>query len=78
VRDCLAARATRLNERRLAHRVGLDQGALSPQDAERRRLEDRWPGITQVDWTDDGAVQLGDTGLGPLDPLDPPVPPRPR
>lgn len=84
VRDCLAARAARLQERRLAQQAGLDRGALSPQEAERRRLEDRWPGITQVEWTDDGAVQLGDTGLGGLDPLDPidlldpPVPPRRR
>jgi CheY-like chemotaxis protein len=78
VRDCLATREARLHERRLADQTRLAQGALSPQDAERRRLEDRWPGITQVEWTDDGAVQLGDTGLAPLDLLHPPELPRPR
>jgi two-component system, probable response regulator PhcQ len=78
VRDCLAARQARLLERQLADQVRLAQGALTPQDAERRRLEDRWPGITHVEWTEDGAVQFGYTGLAPLDRLDPAEPPRTR
>jgi two-component system, probable response regulator PhcQ len=78
VRDCLAARQARLLERQLADQVRLTQGALTPQDAERRRLEDRWPGITHVEWTEDGAVQFGDTGLAPLDELDPGKPTRTR
>lgn len=80
VRDCLAARAARLHERELANQARQAQGALDPQEAERRRLEARWPGITQVEWTDDGAVQFGDTGLAPFDLLDadPPASPRTR
>jgi response regulator RpfG family c-di-GMP phosphodiesterase len=67
VRDCLAARQARLHERQLANQARLAHGELSPQDAERQRLEACWPGITHVEWTDDGAVQMGDTGLAPLD-----------
>lgn len=71
VRDCLAGRQDRLLERELAEQARTAQGALTPQEAERRRLERRWPGITHVEWTDDGAVQFGDTGLAPLDVLGP-------
>lgn len=78
VRDCLAARQARLLERQLADQARLAQGTLTRQDAEKRRLEERWPGITHVEWTEDGAVQFGDTGLTPLDLPDLAEPPRTR
>lgn len=66
LRQCLAARDERLAERRLAEQALQSHGALSAQELERRRLETLWPGITQAQWTSDGAVQFGDTGLAPL------------
>lgn len=42
----------------LAERQRLAQGELSPQEAERRRLERLEPGITQVHWSSDGAYVL--------------------
>lgn len=69
VRECLRLRDLCLEQQQLvdgARRIG---GTLDAQELERRRLERQWPGITQVEWTADGAVQCGDTGLAPLDPL---------
>jgi two-component system probable response regulator PhcQ len=68
VRTALAERDTRLEQRHLANESRLAKGTLSAGEVERQRLEEKWPGITQVEWTDDGAVQMGDTGLVPLDP----------
>jgi len=71
VRECLRLRDLWLEQQQLvdgARRIG---GTLDAQELERRRLERQWPGITQVEWTADGAVQCGDTGLAPLDPLTP-------
>lgn len=42
----------------LAEQVRLARGELSPQEAERRRLERLEPGITQVCWSSDGAYVL--------------------
>lgn len=42
----------------LAERQRLAQGEMSPQEAERRRLERLEPGITQVQWSSDGAYVL--------------------
>ena len=65
---CLRVRDARLEQQRLADASRHASGTLSAQELERRRLEAQWPGITQVEWTADGAVQFGDTGLAPLDP----------
>ena len=67
VRKGLAERCELLEQRRLADTARQATGELSPQDIERRRLEALWPGITQVEWTDDGAVQCSDSGLIPHD-----------
>lgn len=69
--QCLHVRDLRLEQQRLADGARRAEGTLDAQELERRRLERQWPGITQVEWTDDGAVQCGDTGLAPLDPLTP-------
>ena len=41
-----------------ADTASLQQGKITPQEAERRRLERLEPGITHVEWTPDGAVVL--------------------
>lgn len=68
VQAALRGRQARLEELRLADEARLARGALDAQALACHQLELRWPGITQVEWTSDGAVQLGDTGLLPLDP----------
>lgn len=71
VHECLRVRELRLEQQQLADGARRSGGTLDAQELERRRLEQQWPGITQVEWTADGAVQCGDTGLAPLDPLTP-------
>lgn len=46
----------------LAEQQRLARGELSPQEAERRRLERLEPGITQVRWSSDGAYVLDPAG----------------
>ncbi|MDN3542916.1 MAG: response regulator [Roseateles asaccharophilus] len=46
----------------LAEQQRLAQGDISPQEAERRRLERLEPGITKVQWSDDGAYVLDPMG----------------
>lgn len=46
----------------LAERQRLAQGELSPQEAERLRLERLEPGITKVQWSPDGAYVLDAVG----------------
>ena len=46
--------------------VPVNEADLDPGHRWHRPLQA--PGITQVEWTADGAVQFGDTGLAPLDP----------
>lgn len=60
LRDLLHIRRLDLENRRLADLARLQSGALSPQDLERRRLEALEPGITHVEWTEDGAILLED------------------
>lgn len=48
-----------------------EHGRLSPQDAERRRLESIEPGITRVEWGPQGEVLMP-----PLEPAPPPTPRR--
>ena len=71
VHDCLRVREARLEQQQLADDARRAGGTPDAQELERRRLERQWPGITHVEWTADGAVQFGDTGLAPLDPLPP-------
>ena len=46
----------------LAERQRLSLGELTPQEAERRRLERMEPGITRVEWSSDGAYVLDAVG----------------
>ena len=45
-------------ERALADAMRVANGALGPADAERRRLEELEPGLTQVDWGPNGEVLM--------------------
>ncbi|WP_310385690.1 response regulator [Roseateles sp.] len=58
----LRIRELDLENRRLADLVRLQQGQLSAQDLELRRLERLEPGITKVVWDTDGSILLEDPG----------------
>ncbi len=60
VRAAFARRDAVLADRRLADVTRLVRGALSPEEIERRRLEELEPGITRVNWGPDGSVLLDD------------------
>jgi two-component system, probable response regulator PhcQ len=62
VRQVLQVRELRMENRRLADLVRSQQGQISAQDAELRRLESLEPGITHVNWADDGSFILDDPG----------------
>ncbi|MBB4844817.1 response regulator RpfG family c-di-GMP phosphodiesterase [Paucibacter oligotrophus] len=62
VRELLRIRELDLENRRLADLLRQQQGQLSAQDLELRRLEQLEPGITQVQWSEDGAILLEDPG----------------
>lgn len=59
----LAQGQAALETQLLAQRQRLAQGELSPQEVERRRLEQLEPGITRVRWSSDGAYVLDAEGL---------------
>jgi two-component system probable response regulator PhcQ len=50
--------AERHEQRDAALAWSASQGQLSAQELERRRLEAEEPGITQVEWAEDGAVLM--------------------
>ena len=58
IAQALAYRALQVENRRLADLVRLQQGKLTPEDYERRRLEEEEPGITRVNWGPDGSILL--------------------
>ncbi|WIM05748.1 MAG: response regulator [Candidatus Nitricoxidivorans perseverans] len=58
--QALAYRQLLAENERLADQARLEQGRLSPEEAERRRLETLEPGITRVNWGPDGSVILDD------------------
>jgi len=60
IRDAVETRRLRLENAELADQVRLQRGLLSQQDAELRRLESKWPGITRVEFAEDGSVQISD------------------
>lgn len=62
MREILKIRALNQENQRLADLVRLQQGQLSAQEAELRRLERLEPGITQVNWGPDGSFILEDPG----------------
>lgn len=47
-----------IEERRLADETRAARGELTPQELEAKRLEAEEPGITKVNWGEDGSVRL--------------------
>lgn len=62
VRQQLQEQRAAVNTELLAEQQRLACGELSPQEAERRRLERLEPGITRVQWSSDGAYVLDPMG----------------
>ncbi|MDP2827896.1 MAG: response regulator [Sulfuricellaceae bacterium] len=58
IAQALAYRNLTLENLHLADQARLEQGAISPQELERKRLEEQEPGITKVNWGPDGSVIL--------------------
>lgn len=58
VASALAYRNLQMENQRLADQVRLQQGILTAEEVERKRLEALEPGITQVRWGPDGSVLL--------------------
>lgn len=56
--QALAFQNLQLENQRLADLVRVQQGTLSRQELELRRLEEETPGITQVNWGPDGSILL--------------------
>jgi len=61
LRDAVETRRLRLENAELADQVRLQRGMLSKQDAELRRIEDMWPGITRVEFAEDGSIQISES-----------------
>lgn len=56
IRQALQYHEVLRENQRLADLVRMQQGKLSKQELELRRLEEQYPGITQVDRADDGSI----------------------
>lgn len=61
IEQALAYRDLLLENQRLADMVRVQQGRLSKQEMELRRLEKESPGITKVNWGPEGEVLLDET-----------------
>jgi len=61
IAQALAYRNLTLENLHLADKARVDNGSMTPQELERRRLEEQEPGITKVNWGPDGSVILDDT-----------------
>lgn len=68
IAQALAYRAVLLENQRLADLLRLQTRQLTPQDYERRRLEEAEPGITQVRWAEDGSLLLDEDLARQLEP----------
>lgn len=60
VAQALAYRNLMLENQHLADKARVEHGVMTPQELERRRLEEEEPGITKVNWAPDGSVILED------------------
>lgn len=63
IRQLLEMQSLQLENRRLADELRQQQGIISRQELELRRLEAETPGITRVKRTPDGAVMFDDDDL---------------
>jgi DNA-binding NtrC family response regulator len=63
IRDAVETRRLRLENAELADQLRIQRGLLSQQDAELRRIESQWPGITRVEFGADGSVCISDVDV---------------
>lgn len=56
IAQALAYRNLMLENQHLADQARVEHGTMTPQELERRRLEEQEPGITKVNWGPDGSV----------------------
>jgi DNA-binding NtrC family response regulator len=63
IRDVVETRRLRLENAELADQVRAQRGLLSQQDAELRRIENLWPGITRVEWGADGSICISEADV---------------
>ncbi|MDP1704474.1 MAG: hypothetical protein Q8L42_07150 [Sulfurimicrobium sp.] len=56
IAQALAYRNLMLENLHLADKARVDNGTMSAQELERKRLEEQEPGITKVNWGPDGSV----------------------
>lgn len=54
--QALAYQGLQNETQRVADKARVEQGAMSPEECERKRLESIEPGITRVNWGPDGSV----------------------
>ena len=60
IAQALGYRRLLVENKQLADKTRFEEGKISAQELERRRLEAQEPGITQVHWGPDGSVILDD------------------
>jgi len=61
--DVVETRRLQVENAELADQVRAQRGLLSQQDAELRRIEAMWPGITRVEWAADGSVCISEADV---------------
>jgi two-component system probable response regulator PhcQ len=64
IRDAVESRRLQVENAELADQLRVQRGLLSQQDAELRRIENLWPGITRVEWAADGSVCISESDVG--------------
>ena len=63
IADAVETRRLRLENAELADQLRMQRGLLTKQDAELRRIENLWPGITRVEWGADGSICISETDV---------------
>jgi two-component system probable response regulator PhcQ len=63
IAQALAYRNLMLENQYLADKARVEKGKMTPQELERKRLEEQEPGITRVNWGPDGSVILDEGEL---------------
>jgi len=64
IRDAVETRRLQVENAELADQLRVQRGLLSQQDAELRRIENLWPGITRVEWAADGSICISESDVG--------------
>jgi len=63
MRDAVETRRLRIENAELADQLRMQRGQLTQQEAELRRIENLWPGITRVEWGVDGSICMSETDV---------------